>query len=357
MAKTKKKRSLIRKILITIPIVILVIGIILFLLMHFGINSSFGRGGYPDYPTTHYRYEHYQEKYPRLEKTFQSGKNQLKAYVYGDLDADRLLVFSHGLGAGHEHYIDEIIHMVEEGYLVFAHDATGSATSEGKSTVGLVQSAIDLEAALEYIDSDEDLKDLPKYLMGHSWGGFAVAEALGYRKDIVAVASIAGYAYPVELLAEEGSRMAEMDISGGKFLLDLNLFLNFGAKNYKRNAVDSINASQTPILLVHGRQDQLISFDHTSIVAHKDELTNPNVETFIMSQEGQSGHDNIFHPTEELAYIAEKNQAFKKLMEEYNHELPLYVRQKYIDSVDLDRVNKINSELFEKITNFFDEAS
>lgn len=358
MAEVKKK-SMFLKILLIVIIIILLLFLGLTLLIHFSVTGSFTRGGYPDYPTTDYRYSHYEKDYPRIEKTFMSGKNKLNAYLYGDINADRLLVFSHGLGGAHEDYMKELIEMADRGYLVFAYDATGSGTSEGKSTKGLLQSALDLEAALNYINSDQDLNSKSKYLMGHSWGGFAVAEALGYRDDITAVASIAGYAYPVELLAEQGSEMMGTDLTDGRadFFFYISQLLSFGGKNYKRNAVDSINASDTPILLIHGTADEMISFDHAALIAHLDELINPNVKTYIICKDGQNGHNNLFHPTEALSYIAEKNQEFNNLETQYQEEMPLEVRQKFVDSVDLDRVNQVNKELLDRISDFFDQAS
>lgn len=353
----KKKKSIWRKLLIIIPSVLLSLFIALIVLLHISVITSFSRGGYPDYPTTNYLYEHYEKDYPRTKHEFKSGANTLRGYLYGDTSAERLVVFSHGLGGGHESYMPEMVYMIDNGYQVFAYDATGSATSDGKSTVGLTQSALDLEAALAYIDNRAELNSLPKYLMGHSWGGFAVAEALGYRDDITAVASLAGYAYPHELLMEEGSKMAGIDMEGMDIFFHISQILSFGPKNYRRNAVDSINKSETPILLVHGTEDETISFERTSIISKQDKLTNPNAKILVLDKAGQNSHMNFFHASSAIDYIAEKNVEFKRLMASYNNDLPLDVRQAYVDSVDLDLVNQVNEELFTEILSFFEQAS
>ena len=47
--------------------------------------------------------------------------------------------------------------MVDHGWRVLAYDATGSCESEGEGTVGLVQSALDLDAALTYVENNASL--------------------------------------------------------------------------------------------------------------------------------------------------------------------------------------------------------
>ena len=61
--------------------------------------------------------------------------------------------------------------------------------------MGMAQSAIDLDAALTYIESNDELNGLPVLLYGHSWGGYAAAAVLGSDHDIKASVSISGYSY------------------------------------------------------------------------------------------------------------------------------------------------------------------
>ncbi len=61
---------------------------------------------------------------------------------------------------------------------MFSFDCTGSHESRGKGTTGLPQLALDLNAALSYMESDSALDGVPIMLYGHSWGGYAVAAVL-----------------------------------------------------------------------------------------------------------------------------------------------------------------------------------
>lgn len=360
MNPAKKRLVKILRFIAVIPILGLILVVLVF---HYIITSSFSRGEYPPYPVINYRYDHYQDRYPRVSISFSSGKNRLQGFLYGDKESDRLLVFCHGLGSGHEDYMNEIIYMTDAGYRVLAYDETGSGMSEGKTSVGVLQSALDLDAAFDYIESSDDLKDLPVYLMGHSWGGFAVAETLG-RHDIVASVPIAAYAYPVDLLIDQGSKMVEEDLSGMKFFFHLSQLITYGPENFKRNAVDSINSTDTPILLVHGNKDQMIPLETISIIAHKDKLTNPNVQTLILTKEEQNNHNNILHSADSLSHRKALNDAFaakmdsvKDLPKDVQEERAFQFRKEMVEAADLPLVNQVNEDLFKQILQFYDQAS
>ncbi|MBQ5310525.1 MAG: alpha/beta fold hydrolase, partial [Oscillospiraceae bacterium] len=167
------------------------------------MDRQFHRGEYPD---RRFSYNKRFEDYPgRRRKTvhFTSGDNILAGYIYG-LETERpkgLVVFAHGIYAAHESYIGIIMWFVANGWRVFAYDATGCGNSGGRNAVGLVQSDVDLDSALSFVSGCEELSDLPLYIMGHSWGGFAAAAVPGIRKrDIRAIVSISAYAYPEEML-------------------------------------------------------------------------------------------------------------------------------------------------------------
>lgn len=360
----KKGKNYLKMLLVIILLILFFGSVIVTGILHYTVRSYFTRGDYPDYPVVNYRYEYYQDHCPREELSFYSGKNRLTAFLYGSPEAKRLLIFCHGLGSGQEGYMNEIMHMVDAGYLVLAYDGTGSGYSEGKSTVGTLQSALDLDAAFDYISSSDRLSKLPIYLMGHSWGGFAAAEALGRHDNIVAAVALAGYAYPADLLIDHGSQMIGWDLSKIKPFFYISQLLTYGSDNFRRNAVDSINSTDTPILLVQGDRDQMIPMEKTSIVAYQDQLTNPNVQSFILTKEGQNGHNNILYPAEALSHIAKLNEDFaskvnglKDLPEEDREKRAIEFRKEMVKEADLPLINQVNEELFTRILNFYDEAT
>ena len=335
--------------------VLLAFCIVAFVITHMIMKKNFIRGEYPTYPVAAYFYDRFQKSYPRRNVSFYSGKNRLQGYVFGEENTKGLVVFAHGINSGHESYLREIIWLVDHGWRVFAYDATGSCTSEGKSTTGLVQSALDLHAALTYVETDESLKDLPICLMGHSWGGYAVAAGLYFDHDVKACASIAGYSDGIEMMMSVGVA------SFGKAILLLrpfayleHLFL-FG-KYASLHAVDGINRANIPVLLVYGTNDTLVRSDSTSIVAHKDEITNPNVVIYPMDQEGQNGHISIFYNEKSLSEIARINGQLNELKQKYGNSIPNEERQRICDEADRDLYNLPNDKLLGDINAFFEKA-
>ena len=63
----------------------------------------------------------------------------LNGFLYSGAKIDKykaLIVFSHGMGAGHLAYTTEINYFAQKGYLVLAYDNTGTCESEGKKLKG-----------------------------------------------------------------------------------------------------------------------------------------------------------------------------------------------------------------------------
>lgn len=336
---------------------IVVISLILCLLIavqiitHIFLKLNCPRAEYPKY-TTNSRYDHYEADYLRRNVSFKSGKNTLQGYIYGEENDKALLVFAHGLGSGHEHYLNTITRFVDHGWRVFAYDATGSCTSEGKGTMGLPQSALDLDNALTYIENDENLPMLPKFLMGHSWGGYAVTAALNFDHGIKGAASVAGYAYPMEMLEEFAKGFAG-DIS---FMLKpfmwFDCFVTFGG-NLNLSAVEGINRSNTPVLIIHGKEDEVIHYDGASIISNQSQITNPNVK-YLTIDGKYCGHLNIFRSDEANDYLAAFYKQYDELAEDCGGEIPESVKKELFDKADKETANQSNEYLLKEVLNFFE---
>lgn len=316
------------------------------------MDANFGRGEYPDPRfTLDYLYEHYAAEYPRVEVSFKSGENTLKGFIYGAENDKALLVFAHGIGNVHEGYMNELLWFVDRGWRVFAYDATGSGYSEGDGTRGLPQSALDLNEALNFAERDERLSGLPVYLMGHSWGGYAVTAVLNFDHDIKGVASIAGYAEPVQMIYE----FSEAVVGDFRPLLYPSICiynkLRFG-KYAGLSAVDGINKSDVPVLIFHGTRDQTIGYNESAIIAHRGEITNPNAE--FVTLDGVT-HSGMFYTEEARAYNnGEFMEKRRKLFEKYDGEdIPEDELAALYENADRELMNTPNEELLTKIESFF----
>lgn len=350
MKLTKKVKISILGILMTL----IIFCIVAYVITHNLMKQNFGRGEYSEY-TINYRYNFYENDYPRRAVNFMSGDNTLQGYVYGEDNDKALVIFSHGIGNGHEGYINEIIWFVNQGYRVFAFDNTGSCESEGKGTTGLSQSALDLHAALNFIESDSSLSELKKLLVGHSWGGYAVTAVLNFDHDITASASVAGYAYPVEMITEFGDRLMGDLVNVAYPFICLDNWLTFG-KYADLSAVDGINKNDTPVLVIHGTEDETIGYDRSSIIDKKDKIINPNVEYLTISDNGINGHNSVFYSKEASAYRGQLNAEYAKLKEQYPEGIPEDIKKEFYENADKAQANQINMEMFIRINEFYEKA-
>lgn len=338
-------------LLITIGVVLLLFLLIL-LLTHLVLKRNFSRGAYPSEPTATLYYGAYADRYPRRAISFPSGKNTLRGYVYGEGNARGLVVFAHGIKTGHQTYLREILWLVDAGWCVLAYDATGSCESDGNGTGGLVQSALDLHAALTWVEGEEALSRLPVCLMGHSWGGYAVTAGLYFGHDVRAVASLAGYSDPLAMIAE----FVRMHMGRALRVLVPVVWIWLRLRHGRLGsltAVKGIDAGTVPVLLIHGTEDETVPLDSVSIAREAPRLKNPNVEVLLIGESGQNGHCSIFRHSESVEYIEQVDEALKALKREKGQEISSSDLECFFADVDKAAYNRPNDALLTKIDGFF----
>ncbi len=347
-----KKRT-IKFVGLSIVGIIVLFSIISMVIVMFIYNGQFPR--YERHDTTvtaGLRYEDLEEQYPRSLVSFKSGNNRLQGYVYGLNQEQGLVVVAHGLGGGADSYLSQITYFVDQGWRVFAYDATGSFDSEGKTTKGFPQALIDLDAALTHINTQEEFVTLPILLFGHSWGGYAVANLLHYNYEIAGVATVSGANSSMEMIIEQGRSMMGGFINIQYPYLWLYQRILFG-ETASLNAVDAINRSNVPVLIIHGTEDELVAYEGSSIISNLDAITNPKVRTISLSEPGRSGHNNLFRSNAGMDYIEEINIAYRKLYDRYEHNIPHEVKQDFYSEIDRALAQDLNRDLMDEIQSFF----
>ena len=138
----KKKHKIIRRIvLITVSILLFFFIVIMPAATLFTYNQVFGMR----YSTpSDYSYSIY--NFPGLKADryqFASNEGQiLSAYCYyrEEQEVKAVIIMSHGIGAGHNSYMDVADYFTRFGFYVFAYDVTGNDESEGSSIKGLPRS-------------------------------------------------------------------------------------------------------------------------------------------------------------------------------------------------------------------------
>ena len=336
--------------------IILIFSIISMIVVKFVYDGQFPRYDRHDETiTADLRYTDIEEEYPRDLVNFNSGKNRLQGYVYGSDNNMGLVVVAHGLGGGADSYLSQITYFVDQGWRVFAYDATGSFDSEGKTTKGFPQSLLDLDAALDYIEIQPEFDNIPILLFGHSWGGYAVANVLHYSHEIAGVVTVSGVNSSMEIIIEQGQRMMGGFIHTQYPFLWLYQRMLFG-KTASLNAVDAINESDIPVLIIHGTEDELVSYKGCSIISKIDDMTNPNVRIMPISETDRNGHNNIFRSDEAIDYVNEINISYRELYDGYEQNIPYEVNQDFYSGIDRNLAQDLNINLMDEIQEFYLEC-
>jgi len=332
---------------------VLLFSIISMIIVSIVYNGQFPRQERHDSTiTAGLRYEDIEAEYPRSLVDFRSGNNTLQGYIYGSNRDQGLVVVAHGLGGGADSYLSQITYFLDKGWSVFAYDATGSFDSEGKTTKGFPQALIDLDAALDYINLQREFDDLPILLFGHSWGGYAVANILHYDHKIAAIATVSGANSAMEMIMEQGRSMMGPFIDIQHPFLWLYQSILFG-KTASLNAVDAINRSSIPVLIIHGTEDEAVAYKGSSIISKMDKIINPNTEAISISELGKNGHNNLFRSDKSITYIDEINIEYRKLYDSHNQNIPYEIKQDFYSKIDRFLAQDINEGLMGEINDFF----
>ncbi|MCR5348508.1 MAG: lysophospholipase [Bacilli bacterium] len=186
--------------------------------------------------------------------SFYSGKNLLRGkrfYVEGDFPR-AVVIFFHGLGAGYNAYMQEIAAIAKRGYLVYAYDNTGCMTSEGQGIGCLAQSLLDQQAFFTFLDSEKQAEGLPRYAVGHSWGGYTALGALDPRYGVEKVVSISGFISLTRTLMSQEKALAKMEHSLRKALR-----LGYGEFGALEMA-DLVFKTSARVLYIQGENDPMV---------------------------------------------------------------------------------------------------
>lgn len=296
------------------------------------------------------------EDFPRETVTFPSGSETLTGYIYGkDNTSQGLVIISHGLSKESEKYIGETKYFVDNGFMVFAFDNTGSGVSTGESCVGLAQSMIDLDNALKYVENNPVFDGLPICLYGHSWGGYATTAVLNYDHDIAAVVSLAGFNDCMEQMTYVGEKLVGPLVYVEYPFLWLTMRVAFGEK-MDYTAADGINrANDTAVMIVQGDKDNFVAYDGPCIYANRDKITNPKTKYVVL--DGRRHPDLMMDYSEErLNYVSRIEGEYAQMLAQYDGKIPDGVWKEWNDSIDKELMSRLNEGLMADITQFYMEA-
>ena len=265
-------------------------------------------------------------------------------YSYGTAAYDRIIIFEHGMGAGHRSYMKEIELLCRRGYTVFAYDHTGCAESGGDETGGFLGSLIDLNDVLSALKSDGRFASAVFSVVGHSWGGFSALNISAFHKDITHIVAISGF-ISIE-------RIIEQYIGKIPFGASRRIYAEECLKNPRFATVSaerSLNGCATKALIIHSRDDKTVSaednFDYlkqtlsdrenTYFIELNDRDHNPNYTTRALEYKAK--------------FFAEQKREAKRLKRATPEE-----KKAFVGRYDFNVMTEQDGELWDKIFDFLE---
>lgn len=343
-----------RKIIVTLILVLMV----LLLIIPFALSAMIYEDNFGG------RYETYAPMARSIDEfdglnvkryTFLSDQGQkLVGYKYYKTleNTKGIVMISHGLGGGgHNSYMDVADYFTSNGYIVFAYDTTGNDESEGSSVKGLPQGLTDLDYAIEFVKQTSDFEYLPIMLFGHSWGGYSAGSVLNLHPDVKAVVIVAGFNESMDIIEEEGKKIAG---DGFRILFPyISLYERFKFGKYASyNCMNGFEHSEAGVMIIHSADDEMISQEKGFDVFYDSYKNNPR---FSFVKYENRGHDYVLYSDRSRDYLEEFNRNFTDYMNSLDEELTVELKTSYLnDHLDKKQLFDLDEELMNSIVKFYD---
>lgn len=263
-------------------------------------------------------------------------------------------MIAHGFGGGgHNSYMDIADWFASNGYFVFAYDATGNDKSEGDSVRGLPQGVVDLDYALHYVKVDEQLKDLPIMLFGHSWGAYSVSAVLNLHPDVKAVVSGAGFNRSIDMIEAEGRNIMGDAITVMLPYVSLYDSLKFG-KYADYSALDGFENTDANIMIIHSSDDMVVP-PRYGYDRYIEKFENDSRFTFVRFED--QGHNGIFMSDASRDYYDQFDKEFQTYVDSLDSELTAEIEAEYFTvHFDKSKASALDTELLDKILAFYNDS-
>ncbi len=257
-------------------------------------------------------------------------------YSYDGADDSELVVFDHGLGAGHTAYMKEIELIARAGFRVFAYDHTGCMASGGEGTMGFAHSLCDLDACIKSLKSESTLEGVNFSVVGHSWGGFATMNILKYHKDIKSIVAISGF-ISVKSILKDNIRGLLTPLRGRFMRFEERISGEYATAD----ATDSLGSAPANILIIHSKDDPVVSSKN-------------NIEQLMRVL---GGRPNIrFILTDAKQHNPNYTKSALLLKYEFDSELKNHRRTNHTDDENAAFIRKFQwDKMTEQDTEIFDE--
>lgn len=283
--------------------------------------------------------------------SFKSDKGQtLNGFLYSSAKVDNykaVIVFSHGMGAGHLAYTTEINYYAQKGYIVLAYDNTGTCSSEGEKINGFAQGIIDLKHAIDFVGEREDLKELPLLLAGHSWGAYCVCNvpAIASQAQIKGIVAFSPFNSMNKVIRDIAKQKTKINLSVLSPFFDLINLIRFGKTGVLRSC-DTINSNTIPTLIMHGGNDMQVTVKNSPVGKPHKIKNNPNARTILY----ESKYHNVYLSKDAEQYLNDTFAKINSLGKDSPEAYEVY------QSIDYALITKEDLTVMEATVSFMEEC-
>jgi len=231
---------------------------------------------------------------PFREEVFYSGKRRLRGWFIPVQRSDHLhptVVLCHGWSSNSSRLLPLAKSLHKAGFGVFLYDTRGHGRSRSGGPVTGLSFAEDLTAAIDSLWHNHQVDPFRIAVIGHSVGAVGAILAASMDPRIRAVVSCAAFADPKVLL---GNVMNCLHLPRWPVqTLAFRFIERWIQKPISQLApLNRINKIRSPLFLLHGGDDHIISPSNLHLLAER--AVKPNLTQWI---EPNSGHsDLLLHP-------------------------------------------------------------
>ena len=280
--------------------------------------------------------------------SFVNGKgNRLNGFVYSYDGAEegRLVIFDHGMGAGHRSYMKEIEMIARHGYKVLSYDHTGCTNSEGDGIRGLSGSLADLDECLCAVLAEGKYKEENISVIGHSWGGFSAMNIPAFHPSLRSVIAISGF---VSLEKMQKQLIGGLLSPFRKKAFEIEY--NANGKYAFANAAEGLRKSGVPALIIHSSDDKTVSAKLHFEVLRNSLSDVDSIEFYLVN-----GKDH--NPNYTVEAIEYKNAFFRDLKKKRKSGEISTMEQKnaFVSSYNWHKMTEQDEKIWQKIFDHLDK--
>ena len=265
-------------------------------------------------------------------------------YSYPNHKTDRIVIFDHGMGAGHRAYMSEINKLAEHGYKVISYDHTGCAESEGEGILGFSGSLADLDCAIRAVKSSAEYSGLKITVVGHSWGAFSTLNITALHPDIESFVAMSGF---ISVRSMQKEKIGGVMSPWLKDLYDVEKRLN--PDHYSYSALDTLAKTTSRGLIIHSDDDPIVSYKKNFLPLESAHSKRDNLTFVTLNSKRHSPN----YTTEAVRYKDEYFETLGKLRKK-KKLLTENQKQAFLDVYDWRKMTEQDENVWQIIFNHID---